>query len=118
MTSFTLVSLDDGEYAIQTLYDCVKQEHGIAFHKLEESKSGEYSLKLLKYFTTKKFENKIYTWISDQYVSFKVIKDTVYFFTIGIEGKKDENEEEEANEDEDNNDYYGNEYGSSSGGSE
>jgi hypothetical protein len=45
MTSFTLVSLDDGEYAIQTIYDCVKQEHGIAFHKIEENKSGgEYTL--------------------------------------------------------------------------
>ena len=24
MTSFTIISLDDGEYAIQTIYDCVK----------------------------------------------------------------------------------------------
>jgi hypothetical protein len=52
-------------------------------------------LKKLKYFTTKKFKNKIYTWVSDQYVSFKVIKDNVYFFTIGIEGKKDEGEDVE-----------------------
>ena len=52
-------------------------------------------MKKLKYFTTKKFKNKIYTWVSDQYVSFKVIKDTVYFFTIGIEGKMDEGEDEE-----------------------
>ncbi len=49
----------------------------------------------LKYFTTKKFKNKIYTWVSDQYVSFKVIKDNVYFFTIGIECKKDEGEDVE-----------------------
>jgi hypothetical protein len=47
MTSYTIVSLDDGEYAIQTIYDCVKQEHGIAFHKIEESKTGEFSLNKL-----------------------------------------------------------------------
>jgi hypothetical protein len=43
-----------------------------------------------------------------------VIKDSVYFYTIGIEGKKDESDEEEVVEEEENNDYYGNEYGSSS----
>jgi hypothetical protein len=43
-------------------------------------------------------------------VSFKVVKDSVYFYTIGIDGKVDNEENEEEDE---NNNSYGN-YGEES----
>ena len=52
MTSYHMVAVDGQTYAVQTIYDCRKQQHRIAFHVVVSSE-GVHRLELLDEFVVR-----------------------------------------------------------------